>query len=229
MELFGAVHLSLLSAILLICAGMPVLIRNGMLAPTGSRLVIGWGLAVNELIWWAFRYSQEGFRFPHNLPLQLCDVTIWMTVIACLTLWRPSVEFAWFGGIAGAGMALLTPDLWASWPSYPAIYFFIAHGGIVIGIATVVAGRIRPLDHGAIWRAFGVLVSYASFVGLFNAVFGTNYMYLCRKPENASILDQLGPWPIYLAAGAALALGIFWLLWLPARPRVATADAISRR
>jgi hypothetical integral membrane protein (TIGR02206 family) len=226
MELFGAVHAALLTAIVAVCVLLAILLRRGWLPATPARLLLGSGLAVNELIWWIFRYSKEGFRFPQNLPLQLCDVTIWMTVIACLTLWRPSVEFAWFGGIAGAGMALLTPDLWSPWPSYPAVYFFLAHGGILAGMASVVAGRICPLDPGAIWRAFGILVAYTGFVGVFNAVFGTNYMYLCRKPVNASILDRLGPWPVYLFGGAAMALVFFWILWLPVRP---SATSTSRR
>jgi len=30
---------------------------------------------------------------------------------------------------------------------------------------------------------------------------------------------MMGPWPVYLVGGAALGLGLFWLLWLPVRPR----------
>jgi hypothetical protein len=63
------------------------------------RLALGYGLAVNELIWWAFRYSHEGLRFPVNLPLQLCDVTLWATVLACITLVPVLIEFAHFAHI----------------------------------------------------------------------------------------------------------------------------------
>src|ERR1035441_10179271 len=77
-------------------------------------------------------FRSEGVHL-RNLPLQLCDVTLWMTVLGCLTLYAPSVDFAYFAGMAGAGMALVTPDLWSPWPSYPALYFFAAHGGIVAG------------------------------------------------------------------------------------------------
>lgn len=219
MALFGILHLSLLTTIAAIGIALSVACRRGIVSTRTVRLGIGYGLAVNELIWWAFRYSHEGFRFPVNLPLQLCDVTLWMTVIACISLARFAVEFAYFGGIAGAGMALLTPDLWSPWPTYPSIYFFLAHGGIVIGAAVLVFGRISPLQPGAVWRAFGVLLTYAVAVGCFNLIFGTNYMYLCRKPANASLLDSLGPWPVYLLWGAAVGLALFWLLWLPARPK----------
>jgi hypothetical integral membrane protein (TIGR02206 family) len=219
MPLFGTLHVSLLAAIAGIAVLAGVACRRGILPPRTVRIVTGAGLAINELIWWIFRYSHEGFRFPHNLPLQLCDIGVWATAIACLTLKRPLVEFAWFGGLAGAGMALLTPDLWSPWPTYPAIYFFLAHGGIVIGAFALVAGRIVRLERGAPLRALGILGGYAALAGAFNAIFGTNYMYLCRKPAGASLLDHLGPWPVYLAGGGAVALALFGLLWLPVRPR----------
>jgi hypothetical integral membrane protein (TIGR02206 family) len=149
-----------------------------------------------------------------------------MTVLASLTLVPVFVEFAYFAGLAGAAMALITPDLWTPWPSYPALYFFVAHGGIVVAIAVLVFGRIAPLRAGAVWRAFGMLLGYAAILGAINAICGANFMYLCRKPANASLLDLLGPWPVYLAAGAAVGLALFWALWLPVRPR-AQSDKLS--
>lgn len=115
-------------------------------------------------------------------------------------------------------MALLTPDLWSPWPTYPAVYFFIAHGAIVVAVAVLVFGRISPLGRGAVWRAYVLLLGYALLLGMFNQICGTNYMYLCRKPKNASLLDALGPWPWYLVPAAVTVLALFWLLWLPARP-----------
>lgn len=216
MPLLGPTHLALLAGTALAAILLSALCRRRPAARRGVRLIVGWSLLLNELAWWGFRYSHEGVHLP-NLPLQLCDVTLWASVLACLTLRRAAVEFAYFAGLAGAGMALLTPDLWSPWPSYPAIYFFVAHGGIVVACAALVFGRIAPLHPGALRRAFAILLGYAALIGAFNAIFHANYMYLCRKPKNASLLNLFGPWPVYLAAAAAAALAIFWLLWLPAR------------
>lgn len=217
MKIFGPTHLALLSVIVALCVMLPVLLRHGRVASRPVRLAVGWAIVVNELIWWGYRYSHEGVHL-WNLPFQLCDVTLWASAIACLTLATPLVEFGYFGGLAGAGMALLTPDLWSPWPTYPAIYFFVAHGGIVLAVSILVFGRICPLRAGAVWRAFGMLLLFAAAIGIVNALSGSNFMYLCRKPKGASLLDSLGPWPNYLVGGAVVALALFWLLWLPVRP-----------
>jgi hypothetical integral membrane protein (TIGR02206 family) len=189
------------------------------------RLTFGFGLALNEFRWWYFRYSHEGLRIS-NLPLQLCDVSLWATVAACLLLRPILVEFAYFAGIAGAGMALITPDLWSPWPSYPAIYFFVTHGGIVIANIVLIYGRIASLRQGAVWRAFAILVGFAAAIGLFNALFKTNYMYLCSKPKSATLLDALGPWPLYLLGAFGLALLLYAILWLPVRKSATQGEGV---
>ncbi|HTA46618.1 MAG TPA: TIGR02206 family membrane protein [Bryobacteraceae bacterium] len=214
--LFGPLHLSLLLAIVAIAVLLVVLCRRRVLSSRAVCLAVGCALGTDEIAWWIWRYSREGIH-AGNLPLQLCDVAVWLAVAACLTRSVPLAELTWFFGIAGAGMALLTPDLWAPWPQWPAIYFFLAHGGVVIAASLLAFSGVVNFRPRSIWRSYAVLLVWAAVVGRIDAILGANYMYLRQKPGNASILDLMPPWPWYIAGGASLALALFWLLWIPFR------------
>ncbi len=225
--LFGTLHCSILLATALAAAAFAWLGRRGIFPVKRMAWILGVALALNELVWWFYRYSREGVHVS-NLPLQLCDAAVWLSILACLTGASLIVEFAYFAGLAGAGMALLTPNLLSPWPTYPAIYFFLAHGGIVVCMAALVYGSARKFSHKSVWRAFGLLLVYAALVGFIDRFSGANFMFLLRKPDAASPLDRMGAWPWYLVAGAAAGLALFWLLWLPVRSRNLLPAAAER-
>jgi hypothetical integral membrane protein (TIGR02206 family) len=118
------------------------------------------------------------------------------------------------------------PDLWEPFPSYPSIYFFLAHGGVVIGTAMLIFARVVTIRPGSHWRGFAYLNVYVAAIGIFNAIFGTNYVYLCRKPESASLLDLFGPWPVYLLVAEVFALALFWALSF-ALPKTSSAGSAA--
>ena len=225
MRAFGVAHVSWLAAIAILAILLPWLCRGGRLPERVLRYTLGGLLAVNELV----RNFHDGFQFPNNLPIHLCTVLTWSTVIACFTLAPRAVEISYFVGLAGAGMAVLTPDLHSPTASYATIRYFISHGGIVIAATTLVFGKLAPLARGAVWRANAMVVVYAVFLGIFDAVFHINYMYLCRKPKGPSLLDLLGPWPVYLVLAEVVCLALFGLLWLPVRPVSSAAQDFERR
>lgn len=216
-HLFGPFHLAILGLVLGVAAGLSLASTRTPIVKRRVRYFAGSFLALNELAWYTYRYRSEGFRFPEGLPLQLCDLTLWLTVFSLFTLHPLAFETAYFAGLGGSGMALLTPDLWAPLCSYPTIYFFVAHGLVVACLLMLIWSKQARPRAGSLWRAFVALNAYAAIVGIFDAVFKTNYMYLCQKPTGASLMDFLGPWPWYIAGGEALALLIFCLLWLPVR------------
>jgi len=216
-QLFGPLHISILISVLAIAKVFALISGVNPSAARRVRYCLGLFLAVNEFIWYGYRLHYEGFRFPEGLPLQLCDLTLWLTVWSLFTLGPFMFEIAYFAGLGGSGMALLTPDLWAPLASYPTFYFFVAHGFVVACLLMIVwSGQAKPRRR-SLWKVFALLNAYAALIGIFNAIFKTNYMYLCQKPAGASLLNFLGPWPVYLVPCEGVALLIFWLLWLPVR------------
>ena len=155
--------------------------------------------------------------FPFKLPLHLCDLTLYLTVIALFTLSPAVFDVAYCCALAGTSMALLTPDLWENFPSVSTVQYFIAHGLVVAAALYLVWSRLARPRRGSVARAMLAINLLAAFDGVFNWIFKTNYMYLCAKPANASLLDFLGPWPWYIVATEGVAFVLFRLLCLPYR------------
>jgi len=215
--LFGPTHLLIVAAIPTLAAAVAFRVRRRPASARRLRLAAGIFLLANELVWYGYKLHHEGIRYPEGLPLQLCDLALWLTVIAALTLHQLTYEVAYFAALGGSTMAVLTPELWAPTLSYPTIYFFTAHGGVIVIILLLTWGKLARPRPGCLWRAFLILNAYAAVVGAFNAMHGTNYMFLCQKPSSASLLDYFGPWPVYIVVGEGVAVLAFYLLHLPFR------------
>ncbi|MBI2441898.1 MAG: TIGR02206 family membrane protein [Lentisphaerae bacterium] len=190
---------------------------------------LGTIIALNELIWYGHVLRSGLFRFPDALPLDLCDLVLWLTVLALFTRRSWSFELSYYWGLAGTSMAVLTPDLSGAFLSYANLKFFLAHGGVVMAILFLTWSRQARPRSGSLWRAFLLLNGYVLLMALFNALFKTNYLYLCAKPQAVSLLDYCGPWPWYLLAADGLALLLFTLLWLPFRSSSRRSGALLRR
>jgi hypothetical integral membrane protein (TIGR02206 family) len=168
--------------------------------------------------------------FPSQLPLDLCDVTLYLTVIALFTLSPAVFDVAYYSALAGTSMALLTPDLWEQFPSLPTVQFFIAHGLVVTAVLYLVWSRLARPRKGSVARTMLALNLLAAFDGVFNWIFKTNFMYLCAKPASASLLDLFGTWPWYIVVTEGVAFVLFWLLYLPySSPRGQKTDRCEQR
>jgi hypothetical integral membrane protein (TIGR02206 family) len=159
-------------------------------------------------------YAVRGLWSPEvNLPLHLTDA---VTLLSIAALWRPEhplvVELVYFWALSASLQAVMTPDLGHAFPDPLFLTYFVTHSGAIIAACLLVFGERRAPRRGAVPRAYAVTAAFAVVAALGSVASGGNYMYLRRKPVNDSLLDLMGPWPVYVLVGAVLALALFVLL-----------------
>jgi len=179
--------------------------------------VIALTLVVAELSWQPYVVANRTWSAASSLPVQLCDVAGF--VAAAALLWRQIllVEVAYFWGLGGTLQAVLTPDLKDHFPSFPYLQFYVTHDLVILAALFLVFGLALQPRPGAVRRTFVLTVVFAIVVGLIDLATGGNYMYLRQVPASGSLLDLMGPWPWYLAAGAVLTLVALAILYAPFR------------
>ena len=151
-----------------------------------------------------------------SLPLALCDLALIVAAIACWwPRWNLAVELTYFWGLAGTLQAVVTPDLSAGYPQLEFFEFVVGHLGIVIAALFLVVGlRLRP-RRGSVLRVFAITAAYTAFVGWFDWLTGSNYMFLAAVPTHGSLLSVLGPWPWYIVSAAGVAIVLLLILDAP--------------
>jgi hypothetical integral membrane protein (TIGR02206 family) len=117
--------------------------------------------------------------------------------------------------LGGTSLALLTPELSNGFPHFDYYFYFFCHGMVIVGIvfATWVF-HYRPTV-ASIWRAFLATAVCAAAIAPVNWLLGTNFLYLCGKPHNATLFNYLGPWPWYVLSLGPVVLVIFVICYSP--------------
>lgn len=216
-ELFGTAHLIALALVALANVAL-FYVRNH--TSETARRNIRYGMAIflilNETAWHLWKWSIGEWTVQMMLPLHLCSVLVWLSAYMLITKNRAIYEFAYLLGIAGALQALLTPD--AGIYGFPHFRFFqtmLSHGVIVTAALymTIVEG-FRP-TWASVRRVLVGSYLYALHVWVINDLIGSNYLYIAHKPETASLIDVLPPWPGYIPIILALAVIFILLFYLP--------------
>lgn len=153
----------------------------------------------------------DGFQANNDLPLSLCDIVF---VLCAFCFFWPRewiLTLIAYWGLAGTLQAMVTPDLLQAFPAREFLMFFVGHSVIVFGLFFLLGRNRYPrlVSPWGVGTAFLGLFGYALAVGSVNALTGWNYGYLRAKPQGASVLDQMGPWPWYIFGAFLFALLLF--------------------
>ncbi|NCV45454.1 MAG: TIGR02206 family membrane protein [Proteobacteria bacterium] len=171
------------------------------MAQKNLRFVIIFLLLVNQ----AMDFYREGVmsdRWQDGLPLHLCDFST-------------MVVFAFFFGIAGGGMSILTPDTVYGFPYVGYIQSQIGHTMILMGVTyAMVIDNQRPFLKD-IPKVFMYATVLLLFTYLMNYLLGTNYWFLAEKPIGDNITALMRPEPFHIIDLYIVALLVCYSMYLP--------------
>jgi len=159
-----------------------------------------------------------------SVPLQLTDLA---TVVAAYALWSQkqwAYALTYYWGLVLSTQALISPALQSpDFPHYQFLAFWAIHLLVVWAAIYLTWGPGMRPDWRSYRLAIAVTLAWATVTFTFNRIAGTNYGFLNRKPSTSSLLDVMGPWPVYIFVAAGLVL-IVWALmtwpWVRRRRRV---------
>ncbi len=210
--LLGTEHL--VALVLCVAGGVGLVMHGRRHRADGARtvrLVLAVALLVaavpsQVVVMWPSRFDPDS-----SLPLELCDLA-WMTAVwALLTRQALPTALTYFWGLTLTLQGVLTPALDHPFPAWQSWVFWAKHLLVVWSALLLTVG----LGRGPRWREHRLAVALTlvwAVVGyVVDRAVGANYGYLVRKPASASLLDALGPWPVYLVAGAVV-LTVVWAL-----------------
>jgi len=164
----------------------------------------------------ALIYSLVPPSIDRSVPLNLTDLATAAAVCAWWSQRHWPFALTYYWGLVLSMQALFTPVLRGpDFPDYRFLGFWAIHLLVVWAAIYLTWGRgMRPR-----WRSYRFVVAvtlvWAAVSFTFNSIAGTDYGFLNRKPATPSLLDVLGPWPVYLLTAATLVVIVWALMTWP--------------
>lgn len=147
-----------------------------------------------------------------SVPLRLTDLA---TVVGAYALWSQrqwAFVLTYYWGLVLSTQALISPVLKSpDFPHYEFLAFWSIHLLVVWAAIYLTWGRGMRPDWGSYRLVVLVTAVWAVVTMAFNGIAGTNYGFLNAKPSTASLLDLMGPWPVYVLVATAL-VAVVWAL-----------------
>ena len=164
-----------------------------------------------------FREGYAANNWKLGLPLHLCDFSSASIILYFMTKRREFFLFAFFAGIAGAGMAILTPDVLYSFPHIDYLRHMIGHSMILLGVTyAIIIDNQRP-QLKDVHRILAVLSVFLLMMYPINTWLGppANYWYVIEKPPGFNVTDLMRDAPYHMVDIYILAVIVCYSIYLP--------------
>ena len=208
-------HMAWLAATALSVTGCMRMARVSARGHRIFRIALSIIVLVNEGAWFAYRHFVLGMPLAENLPLHLCDLSVFVLLAGLVTGWRIFAEWAYYPGVVGALLAVVFPAISETGAirAVAEIRYFVTH------IALVGAGFYFTFGCGyyppawAIVRVYLAIAAYAMAITPLNRFLGTNYFFTLAAPAEVAFAHAYPHW-LFLVVVAAIFLAVFGLMHL---------------
>lgn len=148
-----------------------------------------------------------------GLPINVCRSTPFVAMFGILFKNRKALAYTYFAGMGSNIMALISPELFSTFPDLHYILFFITHwGNLLIILYIVIILRYIPTKKDLVFAIIATTIFVFTTLGL-DCLVGANYNYVLQKPVTPSIMEPLGPWPYYLVWCELIGIFLFSMFY----------------
>lgn len=185
-----------------------------------AKNILLFGITLLMLINHGLDFFREGYVLNDwrlGLPLHLCDFSSAAIILYFMTKKRDFFLFAFFAGISGAGMAILTPDVLYAFPDVDYVRHMIGHSMILLGVSYAMIIDIQRPYLRDVHRVLFVLSILLLLMYPINFIIGSpaNYWYVLEKPPGLNVTQFMKEAPYHMIDIYILAVIVCYSIYLP--------------
>ena len=220
--LFGSQHISALSTVIAVSVATPIVLRtaNNIEVKKFVSMVLAILLILHELIKPFYRYYLFGHELLLVFPIHICHLAAISMGLFLILKKEFLFEIAYFWGLSGNLLAMVTPDMKYGFPNLEFIMFYFGHGLLLLSILFACVCLKTNLRWSSIVRVFIATIlilpaMYGLNIALESYQPDVNYWYLMITPGPDTILSLFPEPPWHIPYVAVTALLIFIVSFIP--------------
>ena len=223
--LFGPTHIFTLVLIFTVSIGFSVYVRASYDEIKFSLFekTLAYLLIFNELLkpFYLNYFNPDVYNWTNTIPLHACHISSYATGLFLLTRNQKFFDFAYFWGLGGGTMALLTPDIELTFPDIDFITLFSGHGILFFALIYIALAIKQNITFNSYKNAIIFSLYILPVVYVINIMVGgepgfeANLWYLMKAPAGDSLMNFFPNPPLHVIPLFPIVMFVFYLLYLP--------------
>ena len=223
--LFGPTHIFTLVLIFTVSIGFSVYVRASYDEIKFSLFekTLAYLLIFNELLkpFYLNYFNPDVYNWTNTIPLHACHISSYATGLFLLTRNQKFFDFAYFWGLGGGTMALLTPDIELTFPDIDFITLFSGHGILFFALIYIALAIKQNITFNSYKNAIIFSLYILPIVYVINIIVGgepgfeANLWYLMKAPAGDSLMNFFPNPPLHVIPLFPIVMFVFYLLYLP--------------